>query len=565
MHLPRPQLITFPSRRVLAMDCGVGHVACAAFTRGRGRVLRLRHFAFDVLESNPALGAQWAESLSRSVNNISRRVKLRGACRMTLPGHHTLTKFVRTPSVEPARRSRIAEFEAQQNIPCPLAEMVWDHFCVADDGTELELMLAAAKRSVVEPICVVLQAAGFSAEQITPGSFALIRGFRYNYPEVQDCALVLSVGARSTHVAVIEAGRFFARTVAFGGNSLTQAVAEELHLEFDAAESLKRQILGGVSTAPGEAGTADVVGRAAERFGNRLHLEILRSIARYRPDGGAAEPVLIYLAGRASLVPGLTEMLGTKFQARVERYDPLRNVEVAAPAFAETPDLAANVTPELVGLAASPGPDEQPGFNLLPCERMADRRVRRRQRYLVAGLVLAVAAVAPLVWHYNRVVIVAGDAAGMREGDLVPLRALVARTAGDLARLERAKTRIAALQGPVRMKSSWINFLGDLQGRLVEVEDVWLEKLEILPESTTTGGNPAARPPLRVALSGRLLDWNNPVSKVSSDSYERAQRLLRRFGESEFVSAVENERFDNSQPGILRFDCTLVINPRKSL
>ena len=46
---------------------------------------------------------------------------------------------------------------------------------------------------------------------------------------------------------------------------------------------------------------------------------------------------------------------------------------------------------------------------------------------------------------------------------------------------------------------------------------------------------------------------------------ERVKRLLAGFAGSSFVTAVENERFDTSQNGILRFDFTLVINPRQTL
>jgi type IV pilus assembly protein PilM len=43
------------------------------------------------------------------------------------------------------------------------------------------------------------------------------------------------------------------------------------------------------------------------------------------------------------------------------------------------------------------------------------------------------------------------------------------------------------------------------------------------------------------------------------------KRLLAGFAGSPFVTAVENERFDTSQNGILRFDFILVINPRQTL
>ena len=77
----------------------------------------------------------------------------------------------------------------------------------------------------------------------------------------------------------------------------------------------------------------------------------------------------------------------------------------------------------------------------------------------------------------------------------------------------------------------------------------------------TAKPGPEAKPPLRLALAGRLLDTENPLSKASADSYARVKTLLGSLGVSPFVRAVENERFDNNQPGVLRFEFTLVLNP----
>ena len=117
----------------------------------------------------------------------------------------------------------------------------------------------------------------------------------------------------------------------------------------------------------------------------------------------------------------------------------------------------------------------------------------------------------------------------------------------------------------------------------MKVEDVWLEKLSVVraPDSATpvaTAADPAAPPPadgsapaaqvapkLHLLLSGRLLDAKNPDSKVSRDSSKRVNDLLNSFTGSQFVAKVENERFDDRQPGILRFDFTLVVNPKKPL
>ncbi len=160
----------------------------------------------------------------------------------------------------------------------------------------------------------------------------------------------------------------------------------------------------------------------------------------------------------------------------------------------------------------------------------------------------------------------------------MPLRALQTRNTDNIAKIEDAKKQIAALQGAVETKSNWINFFTDLQTRLVKIEDVWLDRLQIVrpPIPEATAPDPNAPPPdpnlpkppsepLRLTLSGRLLDVANPQSRVSPEARDRVKQLLASFTGSQFIASVENEKFDNNQNGLLRFDFTLVINPKNPL
>ena len=151
-----------------------------------------------------------------------------------------------------------------------------------------------------------------------------------------------------------------------------------------------------------------------------------------------------------------------------------------------------------------------------------------------------------------------------------------ARNTEALAQIEEAKKQVAALEGLVATKGNWLEFLADVQTRLGAVGDVWLERVQLLPppsaESLAVAPNadgtpppPPAAPPLKLTLSGRLLDVANPVSNVSPESFARVKSLIAGFTGSPFVTAVENERFDNTQPGLLRFDFTLVVNPKRPL
>jgi type IV pilus assembly protein PilM len=564
------------SSRVLAVDIGAGHVACGVFTTGAAGRLVLQQFALEAHSSDPAHESRWAAEIAQSLGDVAAREKLGGACALAVPGHLALTKFIKTPSLEPAKRGNIIAFEAAENIPYPLEEVVWDHLVVADDSFDLEVMLTAVKFDAMQALCTAVDSAGFAAERAMPAGLALCHAFRYNYPEVRASVAVVNVGARSTNLLFLEGGRFYIRTLALAGNAVTQAIAEELRIDFSQAETLKVQVLSGHSDLPVTSPSRAAVRRAVAGFTQKLQLEITRSTINHRRQAGGAAPVAVYLTGGGSLIAELPAALAEKLKLRVERYEPLRHVDLSANARAAGAEGAAQVLADLVGLATRLVTKDEPEASLLPPALTEAVAFRKRQPLLLAAAVLVVAALVPPIVYWHRVATVALAKVAQVEGQLMPLRGLQTRNGDNLARIEEVKKQIAALQGAVETKSNWINFFTDLQTRLVKVEDVWLDRLQIVrpppseqPAADASGAPPADAAakagPLKLTLCGRLLDVANPQSKVSPEARERVKQLLASFTGSQFIASVENEKFDNNQLGLLRFDFTLVINPKNPL
>jgi len=308
-------------------------------------------------------------------------------------------------------------------------------------------------------------------------------------------------------------------------------------------------------------------------------MEITRSTVNYRRQIGAEQPVAIYITGGGSLVPELVSTLTEKLKTHVEYFNPLRNVEVA-PSAALAADYAA-VLADLVGLAVGAAAGEK-SFTLLPPAIGEALAFRKQQPFYVGAAALLVLTLALPVLHFNQRASVAAEQALSLESRLQPLRALKDADTRNIQKIETLKTEITAIQGLVESKSNWINFFTDLQARLVKVEDVWLEKLQVLrpapgdlpaqipggpfgaPAEPVEGEAPLA-PVLRLNLSGRLLDRANPTSKVSQESLNRVRSLLASFADSQFISSVEKETFNTNQPGILSFDFILVVDPKKPL
>lgn len=561
-----PQL-SFPQMRLsrsFVVDCGASHVACCKFTTGGHGGLRVDAFSHATHPGDPAGDARWADHVVEAVA-AARAAGFGTHGTLVLPGHLALTKFVKTASVAAAKRERIVAFEAAQNIPYPLDEVVWDHLETADDGLDVEFMLAAAKRDLVEDLCARVEAAGVAVERVLPASLALRRSFTHNYAPDESPAVVVDVGARSSHVLLVEpGGRFVMRTFTFGGNHLTQTLAEELRLDFASAEALKLQVLGGGGGIPVPDAARAAVERAAAAFATRLQAEVIRSTANFTRQGAPAAARL-YLAGGGAAFAAARDAIAAGTGVPVERYQPWRHVTLSPAAEGEATAKSAAAA-QLVGAAVTVR-GAAAAFNLVPPALAARGPERRRQwQWLAAAALVVVALLGPAGYFQRRTR--AAEAESRRlTAQLQPVRRARAHNEAALAQRAETETQSAALRRVFETRANWRAFFGDLQSRLVKVEDVWLERMQLTPPPA---GGPApavgaAPPALRLTLSGRLLDRQNPVSQVSRESFEHVRALLTDLRGSPFVAAVENERFDNTQPGILRFDCTLVINPQHPL
>jgi type IV pilus assembly protein PilM len=570
--------------RVLAVDIGAGHVACGLFAVGASGRLVLQQFGLEPHSSDPSHEGRWPAEIAQSLGGIVARRKLSGPAALAVPGHLALTKFVKTPSVPKEKRSKIVSFEAAENIPYPLADVVWDHAVVADDGFDLEVMLAAVKFDAMQGLCSAADAVGFTVERAMPASLALVNSFRYNYPDLLESVIVVNVGARTTNLLFLEGDRFYVRTLALAGNAVTTSISEELKIDFASAETLKVQVLSGTSDLPAASPSRAVVQRAASAFSTRLQMEITRSAVNHRRQSGGGAPVALYLTGGGSLIEELPALLADRIKVPVERFQALKNVDVSADARVSGAENSAPVLADLVGLATRLVSSRAAELSLLPPELTAAIALRKRQPWFIGAAGLLAAALVPPILYFHQLTAATLEQVSRVDGQLMPLRSIENRNAENSRQIDEASKQIRALRGAYETKANWINFLADLQERLVKIEDVWLDRIQVvrppMPEpgaaqaepppadaNASAPAEPAAPkgPPLRLTLSGRLLDVSNPQSKVSPESLQRVKQLLASFTGSQFVTAVENERFDTNQNGLLRFDFTLVINPKKTL
>jgi type IV pilus assembly protein PilM len=552
------------------VEVGVSHVAAARFALSAegGKMVAFAFRELPLVEELSAVTAQTEQAAAlREVANILTR---RESATLVIPGHLALTKTIKLPVVASAQREKLITFEAKQSIPFPLDEVFWDYQLGTETESELEVLLVAAKSGGVREIVEQAQAAGIVVDRVVPAGIAM-EGLPLN---ANDGALRVGIGARSTHLLFCSDQTRQLRTLSLAGQTVTRGIADKLDQTLIEAERLKLGVFSGEVELPADTPAGEAVKVAADSFAARLQLEINRSLVTRLRQAGVKAPGTLALTGGGARMSGLIEHLTAKWDGNVVELDPLAEIEVAVEAKPEVARTGPNRLADLVGAAIG---GDRITINLAPPELGAAREAkRRRPRWLIAAGLLVGALLLPGV-HFKRLADSRQSAAIVLGRRIAPVQALQEQNQHNVTELTRLQAEVEQLNDLVKARDAWTTLLADMQTSMVTVGNVWLEGLQVVPPSNRShvsaepgydaDGRPVKPvvPPLRLRLSGRFLDRENPLSRVSQSSYERVTALLAGFVESPRVMEVEGERFDASEPGILRFDFTLVINPTAHL
>ena len=263
------------------------------------------------------------------------------------------------------------------------------------------------------------------------------------------------------------------------------------------------------------------------------------------------------LTGRGALLSGLPEYLSENLKVSVDYFDPSQALEVSPAVDQEF--LSGNLysLSELVGEAARPLLEDSVSINLLPHELASRMAFARKKTFIVAAAAALAMSTIPPFLHYQAVADTVDEKVGEVRQRIAPLENLHREIEENRKRAEGLRRDIASLESLVNSRSNWIKFFSDLQLRLENVRDVWLEDLKL----DRAAGN-------RLNLSGRMLirDYDPADPAVSARAAStRVKSLITSFTESDFVTNVENLRFDTSNPRILHFRFTLITNPDNPL
>jgi len=225
----------------LCGDFGAGTLKIAEFEPSEAGSLRLKQYVVRSLGLEGAQDASRSEALLKGIQEAlgSRSFGSRNI-NICTAGFNVFSKFVKLPPVDTAKVTQIIQYEAQQNVPFPLEEVVWDYQILgAAPGGELEVLLVAIKSDIVEGLFRTAETSGLRLQLVDVSPAALCNAFRFNYGDEEGCTMLLDIGAKTSNLLFFEKGKVFSRSINIGANSITQDFANEARLSFPEAEQIK--------------------------------------------------------------------------------------------------------------------------------------------------------------------------------------------------------------------------------------------------------------------------------------------------------------------------------------
>ena len=542
------------SKNKLIINCGASHVSAAEFSVSSGRLV-LESFQVQELNYDYSFQENWLSALTFALKTM----KVSGKATIIAPSMLLLTKTIKIPHVEPDRRAEVIACEAEKNIPYPIADVAWDYQIISDDGVETEIFLTSMKSSAADEFCAALTSVGVVPTSIEASS--ILDYNTWKYCGLENDVIILNVGAKFSNMLVAREDGMFVRSIPVGGNALTQHIADSIGRNFETSEELKRRFF----SSPEHSGNsgAEHFTTAAKSVMQRIGIELKRSILNYRRTGRVATPKKIYLTGRASLLSGFAEYLAEDQKMSVEYLDSLSNVSVSPKVNQALLTDSSSQVSELVGEAVRMLMPDAMGVNLLPRHIVEETDFARKRPLMLLSAVILAASVVPPFLYISKALFSEKDYSAKFIEATPELQERYAQLQENEKVVKSYTEKIAGLEGLAKSKSNWINLFIDLEARLMEQKDVWLDNLRVV--RTGEGKNQK----YNLELTGRLLirEFNpdDPTAYDPNKAVERINKLLASFTSSSFIKKFENVRTDPSTPRILKFDFTLVVNPDKPI
>jgi type IV pilus assembly protein PilM len=310
--------------KTVGLDIGSGLIKLAVVDHGSGEPELVKVAIAPVLPDaivegeimDPGVVADAVRDLMESAGIKQKRVVV------AVGGRDVIIKKIPVDRMNASEAYDVVRWEAQQHVPFDIEGVELD-FQVLDpegEGVQMEVLLVAAKREMVEGKVALLAEAGLDPAIVDVDAFALHNAFEVNYPEaMRGVVALVNVGHELTNVNLLHDGvPLLTRDLSIGTRKLKEDLQRERGVSGDDAD----RMIQGLDQSP------DVEPFVQSR-GEEIAVGVERAAAFLQSASREAGNVQhVYCSGGGSRIPGLAQVLANRLNLPVDMANPLQQLRV---------------------------------------------------------------------------------------------------------------------------------------------------------------------------------------------------------------------------------------------
>ena len=382
---------------------------------------------------------------------------------VSVPGQHTLARFSKLPPVEPKKIPDIVRYEADQQIPFDMDEVIWDYQTFQEeDAPDIEVGIFAMKRELIHQYLLHFENAGIEPMLVQSAPLALYNGALFDGVVGDETTVLLDIGAENTDLIVATSIGLWTRTIPLGGNNFTEALVKSFKLSFSKAENLKR------SAATSK--YARQIFQAMRPVFADLVQELSRSLGFYTSTHREANLNTLVCVGNAFKLPGLPKYLHQNLQMKVEQPKEFKSADVASGGGGALSEHLSSFM-GCYGLALQGLGVSKIVANLLPPEIIRQVTWRKKRPYFAAAaacLLLASGVIWMRKWTDMKV-LAADTGRPVSSITLTQAQGFERSGVGDVPSLEFGKKWLTTSQ---ELKKEWQSLIGKGDDQEKRVEEI---------------------------------------------------------------------------------------------
>ena len=507
---------------IVALNLGSQRISMAVFETSKNGGMILKGFETDTIIADPAFEASREAQIRVALEELIGKLNVsRSKVRYAIAGQSVFTRFVKLPPLQDDNIEQIVTFEAQQHVPFPINEVVWDYEMI-EGGDDKEVVIVAIKEDSLDEINDTVTASGLSTLEVDVAPMALYNAYRHSYGAPDEPTLIIDIGAKTSNLLYVEGKRFFTRSVAIGGASISAAIAKEYNITFPEAEHHKITnglvaLGGGHTEAMDEslAALAVVIRNAL----TRLPAEIARTTNYYRSQHAGNMPRKVLLAGGGANLPYTLEFFQEKLGIPVEFFSPLGQITIGRGVNVDVVSREAHTMGELVGLGLRGIGKSTINIDLVPSAVGIARAESKRKPFLIAAATLLVVGFS--AWAAFQYI--AKEGAEDRQITMTDTRDTLAPVEFQIRKLQKVEEdleRIASSYTKIESDHAfWFDLIEELNGAFAG-DSLWLTEMSPLydynPLTQQATGSP--KPGLRLVVKSDFAGGQGSGSSGSSVS-----------------------------------------------